>query len=309
MVNYNIVTRNDIIDRAAKLVNAMGVGESMPPDVIADFSRALNAMVRHWQMQGIHLWAVGEATLFPQPGQYQYTVGTGATDHVTDTYFQTEVTANATLAATGITVADTSGVTIGNQLGITLDDGSVHWTTVSAKTATTLTFPAALPDSTAAGHKVWTYATKIAQPIKIVGARRFDLVSEVEIPINLEARLTYRGLPTKRDSGVTTSMFYDRHRVTGTLNLWRVPGATTSLVKFTYHKPLGVFAAATDEADFPLEWEQALAYNLALNQMPLYPVKPDNRALITGLATQFLDDMKGADRENESVFFGVDMGV
>jgi hypothetical protein len=300
--------RNKILKRAARLVNAIGESEEMTAAQVVEFTDALNALVKHWQGSGIHIWSVKEATLFPQPGQFQYTAGRDATDHITETYAETQTTADAVLSATTLDVADTSDVTIGDQVGVVLDDGTVHWSVVVNTTATTIIISVPLPDSVDTGNTVWTYTNKISRPLKVVGARRYDVRSANEIPIMLEARLDYRNLPSKRDEGALVSMYYDRQRVTGIFNLWRIPAAVTELVKFTFHKPLEIFTTGNDEADFPDDWEQALVWNLADQQSGLYPVKPAMQRQIPINAARFLDDMTGSDRENESVFFGVDLG-
>lgn len=303
----NTSSRNRILARAARFVNAIGEAEQMTATQVVEFSEALNAMVKHWQVSGIHVWSVREATLFPQPGQYQYTVGRDATDHVTESYAETSTTDNIVVSAVTIPVSSTAAVTVGQHIGVVTDSAAVHWSTVSAKTTTTITIADAMPEASGRGAKVWTYSSRIARPIKIVGARRYNVSSGNEIPVMLQSRLDYQALPSKRDEGAMVSIFYDRLRVTGVVNIWRVPALPTELLKFTWHRPLEIFTTGSDEPDFPDEWEQALAWNLADQMAGLYPVKTSMQRQIPLNAARYLDEMAGADRESESVFFGVDM--
>jgi hypothetical protein len=306
-VTSKITSRNKILNRAARYVSAIGEAEEMTASQVVDFSEALNAMVKHWQASGIHVWSVKEATLFPQPRQFQYTVGRDAADHVTETYAETETTANIPLSAILIPVVATAAVFVADHVGIVTDAGFVHWSTVASKTPTSITLTNALPESVGVGAKVWTYTNRIARPLKIVGARRYNVASANEIPIMLEARLDYQSLPSKRDEGAITSMYYDRQRVTGIINVWQIPAIPTELLKFTWHKPLEIFTTGNDEPDFPDEWEQALAWNLADQMAGLYPVKPAMQRQIPMNAARYLDEMAGADRENESIYFGLDL--
>lgn len=301
--NTNFLTTTaQIYRQAALLVNAIGRQESMPASLVSDFTFSLNALIKNWQNTGIHLWTTREATLFPTVGQYQYRAGTAATDHITETYYSTKVTVNAVLSGTLLTVDSTTNITIGDFVGVVIDNGTIQWTTVANKSATTITLTAPLVDSVKAGNKVFTYTTKISRPLRVVDARRFDIAGERETPILMEARKDYRALPTKRDAGSIVSMFYDAQLTLGVFNLWRVPNVTTDLVNFTWYRPMEVFVSANDNPDLPEQWVQALIWNLALVRMPMHPVKPENRQLIMQNAAQFLDDAKGFDREGESIF-------
>ena len=64
-------TRDQIIRQAGLLIQAFGAGLTPSATTVNDFAFNLNAMVKRWQAKGIHIWTVSEATLFPQPGQYQ----------------------------------------------------------------------------------------------------------------------------------------------------------------------------------------------------------------------------------------------
>jgi hypothetical protein len=64
-------------------------------------------------------------------------------------------------AQTDLTVAAITGVASGDIIGILLDDGTTHWTTVNgAPSGSTITITAALPSDAASGNRVvvnrWT---------------------------------------------------------------------------------------------------------------------------------------------------------
>ena len=300
-------TTAQICRQAALLVNAIGRQEAMPAILLQDFVFNLNATIKRWQTRGLHVWTTREATLFPTVGQFQYRAGAGATDHITETYYETEVTIDAVLSATLLNVDDTSSVTIGDFVGVVLDDGTIFWTTVANKAATTLTLTLPLTDSVNTGNKVFTYTTKIPRPLRVVDARRYDVAAQSITPIILEARRDFRALPTQSDAGSIVSMFYDAQLTLGVFNLWRIPNVTTDLLKFTWYRPIEAFVSANDNPGLPEEWIQPLIYNLAVVMMPMHPVKPENRALIINNAAQFLDDVQGFDREGESIFVGPDL--
>lgn len=301
-------TRDQIIGRSLRLIGAIKAGETPGAQEVTDAAEALNAMVKRWQKKpNLKLWAVSEATLFPQANQVQYALARSGTDHCTASYVQTTLSAAAVLGATTLSVTATTSITAADYIGVVLDDGTLHWSTVSSKTSSTVTIADALADSAASGAVVFTYTTKIERPLKVVDARRYNIVSGFDTPLRMEARLDYRALPNKAQVGQITSVFYDAQLSTGQMYLWQPLTAITDLVKFTWHRPLMDFDAPGDNPDLPQEWLDALAFNLAVSIAAEYDVSADRLQVIATQAASYLDDVAGDDRENESYFFGVDV--
>ena len=304
-------TRNQIIMRAGRLTGAIRAGATMKAQDVSDFSEALNAMVKRWSATpGLHVWTATEATLFPQVDQVRYALGTGSTDHATQTYYATEVTSGTLSGATSISVDDTTNITALDYIGIVVDDGTLHWSTVASKTSTSVTINDALDDDASAGAAVFTYTTKIVRPLKIVDAQRYNIASQIDTSLgDLLARGDYQALPNKTQSGTINQVFYDPQLTLGYLFLWNPPSAITDLIKFTWYRPIQDFDAAGDNPDLPQEWIDALVYNLALMMAPEYDTprdKIDGPFGIGAMAVKYLDDVAGFDREAESVFFQVD---
>lgn len=302
-------TRDQLIHRALRINGVIKAGATPGAQMVTDMAEALNAMVKRWQKKpGMRLWAVSEATLFPQVNQVQYALARSGADHCTQSYVQTATSADEASGQTVISIEDTSDITAADYIGIVIDDGTLHWSTVASKNSTTATIADALPDSAAAGALVFAYTTKIERPLKIVDARRHNIVSGFDTPIRMEARLDYRGLPNKTQAGQITSIFYDPQLSTGQLSIWQPIGAITDLLKFTWHRPLMDFDAAGDNADLPQEWFDAIAFNLAISTAAEYDVPADKIAVIAPQAAAYLDDAQGDDREGESLFFQADAG-
>lgn len=300
------VTRDDIIDAANLKIQAFGEGVTMTEAARTRFANALNAMVKRWQAIGLHVWTESEAILFPQASQISYGMGTGATDHVTGAYYQTTTSAAAAAAATTLSVASTANMTAADNIGVLLDDGTIQWSTISSKTSTTVTIGAALTDSVASGNYVWNYTSKIVRPLRIVGARRMNIASSIETPIFVDARLDYMALPNKTQTGFINRIFYDPQLTIGYVKLWNPVAVIDTLLKFTYWRPIQDFSVAGDNPDLPQEWIDTLIFQLAVVMAPEYSVPMEKFNQIKTLADQFLDDLKGWDREPESVYFGVD---
>lgn len=72
--------RDQLIASALRKIGAFESGETPDDQSVRDASDALNAMVKHWQATGIHIWRMAEATLTPVVGQTSYVLGTAPTE-------------------------------------------------------------------------------------------------------------------------------------------------------------------------------------------------------------------------------------
>lgn len=302
-------TRNAIIRMAALDVQAIGAGVTMSAEMLADFDFSLNAMVKAWNASGIHVWTVTEATLFPQAETVKYTVGTNGTAHVTQSHVETALSADEASGGTVMSIDSNDGMTDGDNIGVVLDDGSIQWSTILSSTSTTVTLADELTDSAAEGNAVFAYTSKIVRPLRIVDARRYNISSAVDTPIITASRRDYQALPTKTGTGTINQIFYDKQNNTGAIYIWQPPATVIDdLVKFTWHRPIEDFDAAGDNPDLPVEWIQALRYNLAKSMITQFSPSRGRANDIKELAIEYLDLVKDHDREDEPIFFQPDMG-
>jgi hypothetical protein len=298
--------RDAIIARAARLVSAIAAGETPDAGTVSDFSDALNAMVRHWQTLGISIWCMAEGILFPQLGQVRYTLGSGSTDHATESFAETTISAAEASGQTTISLTSTASIAAADQIGIQLDDGTMHWSTVTSKTSTTVLIPDALADSAAAGNLVVTYTASLVRPLKIVSARHYNFASAIDTPLVMFDRIEYQELPLKTNEATATGYFYDRRggaNSTGYLYLWPAPTAVDEAVKFSFSRPIQDFSTAANTADFPDEWYQALAFGLAETMGPEYDLPEIRQARLEKKAAQYLNDASWWERELTDVQF------
>jgi hypothetical protein len=304
-------TRDEIIKAAYRKLNVIRWTQTPNAQLITDGAFALNSVVKHLQARGIHVWTVTEATLFPQPGQVQYAVSNASgSDHITQSFVSTAIATAASSGASTVTVDSDTGISDGDYIGIVVDDGTVHWTTVNGTPASdVITLTDVLDDSAAVDQKVYAYTTKIVRPLKIVNARWIDSDTLLESPtIEMMARLDYRRLPNKTQAGSVTQMFYDAQLTTGQAFLWHVPSVFEGYVNFTWHRPIEDFDAAGNNPDLPQEWIRTLIWLTAMEMGPEFTVPEATWNRVVTMAASSLDDMEGWDRENEPVDLQPDMG-
>lgn len=299
--------RDQIIKAAARKVGAIEAGETPDAEMVTDFSEALNAWVKHQQALGSYIWTTAEATLFLQSSQTRYVLGTGSTDHATESFTETELGADAADGASSITVDSISGISDGDYIGIQVDDGTIHWTTVNGSpSGTTVALDDALDDSATEGALVVAYTTKIVRPLRILSARRYNFDSDLDTPLMIESREDYFDLPNKTNSGVPNLIFYDRRggaNSTGHLYTWQPQSTPTEAIKFTWARPIQVFDAAGDDQDFPDEWVQTLIFNLAVVMAPEFNVPEPRLARLEAMAARYLAGVTWNETELGSIQF------
>lgn len=309
-------TRDQLCVRALRICGIVKSGETPGAQIISDTAEALNAMGKRWQKKpGMRVWTVVEATLFPQASQVRYGLSSSSTDHATEIFYETELTATASSSATTLSVGSTTNITAADNIGVIVDDGTIHWTTVVSKTSSSVTITTGIDDDAASGNAVFTYTTKLTRPLKIVDARRYNISSGTDTPISetqgsLMARLDYMALPNKAQTGTINKAFYDPRRSDqdGYLYLWQPPSTVTDLVKFTAHRPIMDFDSASDNPDLPQEWFDAIAFNLAVSIADEFDVSLERQQSIALKAASYLEDVQGDDREGESLFMQPEMG-
>jgi hypothetical protein len=303
-------TRDQIIKAAARKVSAIDPGEEPDADLVTDFAEALNAMVKHWQGQGIHIWRTAEGVLFPQLDQVRYTLSSSSTDHATESFVQTTISAAEASGQTVISVTSSSGMSVSDNIGIQVDDGTLHWTTISSIASNDVTIASGIDAAAAAGNLVFAYTTKLVRPLSILSARRFNAVSLLDTPISLYDRIEYEEFPNKTTEGTVNGIYYDRRggaNSSGLLYTWPEPDSTDELIKFTFARPIQDFSTSSDDPDLPQEWIEALTWNLARRMAGENEVSPQRFADIKEMAAQTLQEANWGERELVEFRFVPDM--
>lgn len=297
------VTRDELIKAALRKVNAITSGETPSSQEISDAAHTLNAMVKSLQATGLHVWTVSEAVLFPAAGQSRYGLGGGATDRIAGSIVETAISSGEAPGETTLSVDDTDDITVNDNIGVQLDDGTFQWSTVSGKTSSTVTIADALTDSAAEGMKIFAYTSLIGRPLKIVAARRQNILSGQETPIDVVPYLDYQALPDKASAGPVSQITYSPQLGTGYLHVWQVPHLVEDLIRFTWWRPIEDFDASGDNPDLPQEWIAALEWNLALELAVEYPVSDQMYRRIESAAFRHLGNVSDFDREDGPIFF------
>ena len=299
--------RDQIIKSALRKISAIESGETPDSDTITEAAEALNTMVKHWQAAGAHIWRTQEAILFPQVSQASYVLSSTSTDHATTSYVETALTVAAADGASTITVGSVTGIATTYKIGVQVDDGTLHWTTVNgAPAGSVVTLTAPLDDSAAIGNRVLVYQTGLVRPLKILSARSFNFDSTIETPLDEMDRIEYQEMPNKAASSTVNGFYYDRRggaTNSGLIYLWPTPANVDDAIKMTVARPIEDFSTAANDPDLPVEWIRALEWGLADELADEYDVPEPKRTRIERRAAQYLADVNWWEKEITSIEF------
>jgi hypothetical protein len=303
-----------ILNAALRNAQVIGAEETATGAQLQNGLDAMTAMCKAWQGSGIHVWCEEEDILFLQPGQTIYQIGAGSTDSVTlwDTLIQTTLASTAAAAADTLVLTSASKVNEGDNIGVQLDAGVNFWTTVEGVTGSTVTLNASLPSQASAGAIVFDYTIPLYRPLRVMGGRRYNYLSMIDLPMQMWSRLDYQAQPNKYARGIPTAFFYDPQTGDGSYsqpqgqwNSWPTPQNNTNAARFTAQRPIQDIGSLANIPDFPVEWNAALKWNLALEIAPENGVPTEQISIIAQQAKRWYDMASEWDRESESVLFGV----
>ncbi len=283
-------------------------GETATGQQISDGARALNNMVKAWKGMGINLWCYQEIAIFPVIGQTSYSLSSTG-DKASANYLITALTISAAAAAGTITVASVTPpltptfVINGWTIGIVLDDGTIQWTTVNgAPSGLVVTLTATLTSAASSGNLVYIYQTIANRPLRI-SAGRVKINNGSEIPMKIISRQEYFNIPLKTTQGKPTQLYYDPQLTNDRVYIWATFQNINDFIIVTAQRQIEDFNTLADTADFPVEWNEAIIYNLAARLMLPYGIDKVTRDDISNMAQGFLESARDFDQEATSIFF------
>ena len=306
-------TRNELINDAFQVIGVYGVGRTISAEDLNFAASTLNKMIKSWATKGLHLWTKEENVLFVTKDQSNYTLGSTANACAASDAVITQLNGALAASATAITVDSTTGMTVGDFIGIVLTSGAVHYTTIATlPTSTTLTLTSGVSAAASDDAIVYTYTTKIVKPLRILSCRRAQgidsgattTLSEIEmasIPYQ-----DYMNLPSKSSSGVPNQFSYMPGNTTGVLYLWQRPNSGIYRINFTSERIIEDLDNAGDNFDFPSEWLEPLTWQLAMRLCPAFGKDKRMISSIAPVASMMLENLLDWDSEVTSVFIQPD---
>jgi hypothetical protein len=242
------------------------------------------------------LWTRQPFTLFLESTKKEYLLGpTG--DHATESFGETAIRVAAIGGATTLEVNATAGMSAGNYIGIELDSGAMHWTTIASVTdADTVVISAGLPSGAAVNRVVYFYATKIDRPLRLKNLHVRD-DSDNDLMLAAMTQAQYLSIGDKDAKGTPGAWFFDPQLGNARLSLYPQPDDVTAVLRGIYQRPLEDVDAGVNNVDFPQEWLDTLKFQLAVRLAPEYGVPLEERRLLREEATMLLGEVLAFDTE------------
>lgn len=283
--NYSLTAAN-IIQAAYEDLGVIAPGGTVASaDSVMALTR-LNMLVKQWQgnsdlAPGLKIHTRQRVVLFLADGQQEYLVGPASTDaRATTQYGRTTIDAAEANGQTVISVTATTDtttypgttvtMTASDIIGIELDDGTIHWSTISSVSAgDTVTIAAQITDAAAVGNYVWWFTARAQRfPVIESAVLRNSSLSDTALDIFTDAKEYDLGVTSKYGDGMPTSILVEPLRITTRVTLNSQPDDVTQQIVMTVLYPAEDYDATSDDIAFPQEWFSALSWELAFRLSP-----------------------------------------
>ncbi len=316
------VTRNDVITEALEHLGALELGDTPDTATITSLARTLNMLMKHWQGQGVNMYAVRETFLFLFDDVFKYDQldynGTTGLDvdrkhvYVADyekVTFAESTTTEVTVGEAFLTGNPVDSAVVGDVLGIPLADGTMHWAEItnvgtSGSFSKSFTFSnhaltlSTDPDITKDLIVAITYP---GRPIKITNAYLRHFYDDNDLILDVVNTTDFAEL-TQKNGGTTgvTELYYNRETTTGDLRTYGAINSPYYCLGLWVQVPLSdISSDVTVGGNYglPQELFLALALSLAEAVHTKYAPPPDVIRSIRSLATMYRNEAFSYDTE------------
>jgi hypothetical protein len=263
-------------------------GQTVPSTFATMGLQRLNLLVKQWQANtdlapGLKVWTRQRVNLFLAKGQQTYLIGPASTDaRATTRYGRTTIDAAEAASQTTISVAETTDTTTepgtsitataSDIIGVEVDDGTIHWSTVSSISAgDTITIGTGLSTTAAVGNYVWWFTSR-AQRLPLVehAVIRDENRQDTELQIYRDAYAYDVGVLNKYDDGRASAILVEPLFLNTRITLNAQPTDVTDTLVLTALYPAEDYYSASNDIAFPQEWYSALEWELAFRMSPAF---------------------------------------
>ena len=297
------MTAIEVVNKAFSKIGVKVAEQALTDDELQDGIDTLNLMIKSWGAQGLHLWTKDEGVLFLDVGKTDFNLGvTGDEACQFDDFIGTTTTLAKVSTDTVIDVASSTGMVVGDKIGVELDDKTRHWSTISIiNSATQVTIATGIPSASKLGSTVFTFTNLVQRPNRILSCRRKTFADDNEIPVLTWSRDEYFNQVNKISQGTVVNCYYSPQLTNGRMYVWQTASSVNDFLRFTFERPLEDIAQGTDNLDFPVEWLEAIIYGIAFRLTDDYSTPFAKADRIGQKAESFLDDLLGWDEEMTSL--------
>lgn len=308
-----VVNRDDIIQEAMEQIGVLGEGDAPNADQLTAAATTLNNMVKAWQARGIQIFSYQKLFLVPQKDQHIFELYSGTSDFFTTELGLTQTTAALVATDTVVDVVSTTGMAMSDVVIVLLDSGFWYEDVIaSVDTSTQLTLTTGIPagGTVASGRQVyWMDPVKANRPMKVNLCYRRTYGSDgtdgTDTPVEMISRSDYFDQSIKSSDGQMNQAFYDPqvgNPFQPEFYIWPEVSDASEYLVFWGQRSIDTFLTATDDADFPQEWYEALSFGLAVRLCPKFGASDQTFRKVSMLSEGALFDAESGDTEADIEF-------
>lgn len=272
------VNRDEIIRDAMLNIGKLDEIEVPSAQDITDCNLKLNMIVKQFMgksdfLPGLKVFKRKWGYLFLNNSTNRYLVGPAGVGW-TNEFVRPLTTVTAATGAPSITVNSATGIVTGYHIGITLDSGTLFWTTVSGVVGLVVSLTNVLTSQSASGAQVYCYQTIAQQPLSIETVVLRDDNNEDSMIRIMRSVSDYANLTSKTDVlniSDPTAIYYE-FQLTNSY-LYTDCGASQDVTKYlvmSYMEPTQDMLNPQDNFDYPQEWFLPLSWALSKQIAPMY---------------------------------------
>lgn len=148
-----------------------------------------------------------------------------------------------------------------------------------------------------------------AKPLKIIQAFIRNTTSNVDTPLEIITRQEFLKLGNKTSEGRPSQLHYDPLVTTGNIRVFPTPdsvSATADQIYIVYQEPFDAMTATDTVLDFPVEYQEAVAFGLADRLAFTYGLPIDEKRDLRSRAKEMKEYALGFGTEEGSFFMQPD---
>ena len=293
------VTKQSLIKDALIEAGVITDDQEVDGAMYAWMSRRLNGLLKQLQAKGLHLWKTQKVTLLLDKDRIEYTIGVGSDSVCAEDLIRTTLTASVAVATTTYSV-DSTGMTVGDYIGIEQTDGILYWQPIATiPDSSSVTVPVGPTSPANDNATVYSYTNVIPKPLRVHEAYVIQKDSEnSHLPIRVVPREEYMRLNSKNTGGVVVELYFNPNRGNSVIKVWPTSTDNIQRVVMTVELPIANMDKTTDDLEFPDWWFEAIHLKLAHSASRAYRAPIDKVRELKSDAKEAVKDAEDFNVEN-----------
>lgn len=274
----------------AENLGILAAGGTLASNDLTTIQRRLNMVAKQLGRSdgapGIKVHHRQRVTLVLAKGQQTYSIGPASGDaRASLSVYRTTLSADEAALQTTLSITSntdtttypgtTGTMTASDIVGIELNDGTVHWSTISGTPASTMDVASGIASVASAGNYVWWFTSRAQRLAHIESITlRNENYNETPLTIYTDAREYSEGVVDKYADGMPTAVLVEPLRIATRLTFNSQPNDVTQQVIITGFYPAEDYdnASGTDDIAFPQEAFRFLAWEVTFDLHAAYGV-------------------------------------